>query len=56
MKRIVSWLKNDRWIVTKHTNISFFEDYGLAIIFQPHFSLYILIGFIGFNMLLDRNK
>lgn len=41
-------MKNYKW-----GHISF-DEYGFAIIFQPHWSLYILIGFVGINIYLKR--
>ena len=39
------------YIVTKHLNISLFYTYGFSIMYTPHWSLYILIGFIGINII-----
>lgn len=40
-------------IATKHTNILLFEEFGLAFIFTPGWSIYILLGFVGINIYFD---
>ena len=37
-------------IYTKHMNIRLFDEYGLAIIYQPRWSIYLLIGFVSINI------
>jgi len=41
-------------VTTKHTNIYLFQEFGVGVIFQPHWSIYILIGFIGINIFLKE--
>lgn len=33
-----------------HVDIWLFDEFGLAVIYQPGWSLYFLIGFIGINI------
>ncbi len=43
-------------IATKHTNIWLFEDFGLAFILTPGWSIYILLGFVGVNIFFDKHR
>ena len=40
-------------LTTKHLNIHLFDEYGFAIIFNPNWSLYILLGFVSVNIFWD---
>lgn len=43
-------------ITTKHTNMWLFEDFGLAFILTPGWSIYILLGFVGVNIFFDKHR
>jgi hypothetical protein len=43
-------------IITKHTNIWFFEEFGLAFILTPGWSIYILLGFVGINIFIYKYR
>ena len=40
----------------KWGRITLFEEYGFGFIFQPHWSIYFLVGFIGINIQLNRGE
>lgn len=40
---------------TSRINIWLFNEYGLGITIQPHWGIYILIGFIGINIFFKRD-
>lgn len=41
-------------IVTKHTNIYLFEEFGFGIEYEFHYALIIIFGFIRINIFFDR--
>lgn len=41
-------------LTTKHLNIWLFDEFGIGIGFRPHWSVYILIGFVGINIFLNE--
>lgn len=40
-------------IVTKHTNIYLFEEFGLCVDYEFHYGLIIVLGFIRINIFFD---
>lgn len=43
-------------IVTKHTNIYLFEEFGLGIAYEFGYGLIIVLGFIRINIFFDRKR
>lgn len=43
-------------LTTKHLNIWLFDEFGIGIGFRPHWSVYILIGFVGINIFLNEGS
>lgn len=46
----------EKLIATKHTNIWFFEDFGLAFVLTPGWGIYILLGFVSINIYFDKHR
>ena len=53
---IKDWIETHKvYAPTNRVNIWLFQEYGFSITILPHWSIYILIGFVEINIFFERD-